>query len=94
LASNQNPQTPDKQQAAEQRAKIKEAYLKLFLTSEARERLYNVRIVKPEVAEMVEEQIIQLGGTGRLKHQIGDEELKAILSKLTPERKEFKIRFA
>ena len=84
----------ERKQAAEEQARIKEAYLKIFLTSEARQRLTNVRMVKPEIAQMVEDQIIQLGSTGRLRRQIGDEELKEILSKLIPERKEFKIKFA
>jgi DNA-binding TFAR19-related protein len=64
------------------------------LTSEARQRLSNVRMVKPDLAQIVEDQIIQLGTTGRLRRQIDDEELKNILSKLSPERKEFKIKFA
>jgi|BEDMetMinimDraft_2_1075160.scaffolds.fasta_scaffold01107_4 programmed cell death protein 5 len=84
----------EKQQAAEQQARLKEAYLRMFLTSEARQRLSNVRMVKPDLAQIVEDQIIQLGTTGRLRRQIDDEELKNILSKLSPERKEFKIKFA
>jgi programmed cell death protein 5 len=84
----------EKQQAAEQQARLKEAYLRMFLTSEARQRLSNVRMVKPDIAQIVEDQIIQLGTTGRLRRQIDDEELKNILSKLSPERKEFKIKFA
>lgn len=83
----------NKEQAAEQ-ARLKEAYLRMFLTSEARQRLTNIRMVKPEIAQLVEDQIIQLGTTGRLRRQIDDEELKSILSKLSPERKEFKIKFA
>jgi programmed cell death protein 5 len=94
MSNNQVPPGSNKQQQEEQRAKIKEAYLKLFLTSEARERLSNLRIVKPDIANMVEDQIIQLGGTGRLKKPLDDEELKAILAKLSPEPKEFKIKFA
>ncbi|MEM0116979.1 MAG: DNA-binding protein [Conexivisphaerales archaeon] len=85
---------PDKQQAAEQQARIKEAYLRMFLTSEARQRLSNVRMVKPELAQIVEDQIIQLGTTGRLRRQIDDEELKNILSKLSPGNREFRIKFA
>jgi len=84
----------EKQQAAEQQARLKEAYLRMFLTSEARQRLSNVRMVKPDLAQIVEDQIIQLGTTGRLRKQIDDEELKNILSKLSPERREFKIKFA
>jgi len=93
MSNSQVPPGQNKQQE-EQRAKLKEAYLKLFLTSEARERLSNLRMVKPDIASMVEDQIIQLGGTGRLKKPLDDQELKAILAKLSPEPKEFKIKFA
>ncbi|MEM0288044.1 MAG: DNA-binding protein [Nitrososphaerota archaeon] len=83
--------TPSKEE--QDRIKLREQYLKIFLTSEARERLTNVKMVKPEIASIVEDQILQLATSGRLRHPITDEELKNILSKFSPQRREFKIKF-
>jgi len=73
---------------------LKSQIMKLYLTSEARQRLNNVRMVKPELADFVEEQIIQLATSGKLKKQINDDEVKEILSNIAGrERREFKIRW-
>jgi len=75
------------------RKALKERILRLALTSEARERLANVRMVRPEVAEAVEEQIVQLYLSGKLNRSLTDEEVKKILLALQKERREFKIRW-
>lgn len=73
---------------------LKANIMRLFLTSEARQRLSNVRMVKPELADFVEEQIVQLASSGKLKRQINDDEVKEILSNIAgKERREFKIRW-
>jgi len=78
----------------EERRQIKLKIVKMFLTPEARQRLSNLRMVKPELADFVEEQIIQLATSGKLKRQITDEEVKEILSNIAErERREFKIRW-
>jgi programmed cell death protein 5 len=77
----------------EERRLLRLQILKIYLTSEARQRLNNVRMVRPELADFVENQIIQLASTGKLKRQITDEEVKEILSNIAEkERREFKIR--
>lgn len=63
------------------------------MTSEARERLSNIKMVRPELASMVEEQILQLALSNKLDHPITDEELKSILLRLQERRREFRIRF-
>jgi len=65
----------------------------VVFTSEARERLNNVRMVKPDLAESIENQIFQLASSGRLRHQISDEELKQMLGQLQRPKKEFKINW-
>ena len=78
----------------DEKKKLREQVMRLFLTSEARQRLNNVRIVKPEIANFVEEQIMQLINSGKLKRQLNDEEVKEILSNIAgKERREFKIRW-
>ena len=62
---------------------IKEEILRNILTSEARQRLANVKLVRPELAAQVENYLIALAQAGRIPRPITDEELKEILSKLT-----------
>nr|WP_217221075.1 DNA-binding protein [Ignicoccus islandicus] len=62
---------------------IREEILRRALTSEARQRLANVKLVRPELAIQVENYIIALAQAGRIPRPITDEELKEILAKLT-----------
>jgi len=71
----------------------REQMLRVVFTSEARERLTNIRMVKPDLAESIESQIFQLVSTGRLKHQITDEELKQMLGQLQQPKRDFKINW-
>jgi len=80
------------QEDASRRA-MRENVIRVALTSEARQRLTNVRMVKPEVAHAIEEYIIQLVSSGRLKRTIDDEQLKELLQTIQGTgKKEFKIR--
>lgn len=65
----------------ERRAQI-EAALRQILTPEARERLSNLRLVKPELAQALEEQLINLARSGRVKIPITDDFLKRLLSEI------------
>jgi programmed cell death protein 5 len=87
----------EEQRQAEARRQFdaqKQAALKLILTPEARQRLTNIRMVKPEFADQVEIQLIQLAQTGRVKVPISDDQLKEALAKLQSQRKEIRIRRA
>lgn len=82
----------EKQKKAELQAK-KEAMLRVILTPEARQRLTNVKLVRPELAESLEDQLIALAQAGRIKIPITDEELKEILAQLAEQnRREFRIQ--
>ena len=70
----------------------KQAILRSILEPEARQRLTNIRMVKPEFAEQVELQLIQLAQSGRLKIPLDDEQLKEVLKRLQVKRKDIKIR--
>lgn len=73
---------------------IKQEVLRKILTPKARERLANVRLVRPELAEFVESQLIALAQSGRLNRQIDDDELKEILADLASKlTKEYRFRF-
>ncbi|MEW6593021.1 MAG: DNA-binding protein [Candidatus Hadarchaeota archaeon] len=70
----------------------KKAIMQQILTPEARGRLANIRAAKPEFAEQVELQLIQLAQAGRISTQITDAQLKAILDKVVSQKRETKIR--
>ncbi len=85
------------EQAAEQQAvdaqAQKEAILRQILTPEARSRLSNIRMVKPQLAEQIEMQLIQLASSGRLKSQVTDEQLKGLLQQVQGRERERKVTF-
>ncbi|MEM4101651.1 MAG: DNA-binding protein [Desulfurococcaceae archaeon] len=77
----------------ERRARI-ESILRQILTPEARERLYNLKLVKPQLATMLEEQLILLAQSGRIPIPVTDEFLRKILTELYEQSKrETKITF-
>ncbi len=83
----------ERRKALEKYEQQKRAALRVILTPEARERLNNIRIVRPSLAESIELQLIQLYNMGRIRGQITDEQLKRILLSVQRQRKEIKVRF-
>jgi len=84
-------QKPSEKEASERRA-AREGILRMAFTSEARQRLANVKMVKPELAASIEEYVIQLASGGRLKRAVDDEQLKQMLLSLQEKKREMKIR--
>ncbi len=87
------------QQMAEQQQKEfsnqKYQIMRKILSQEGRQRLENIRIVKPQFAEQIEMQLIQLFQSGRLRGAtpLPDKEFKKILEKITAgSKKEFNIK--
>ncbi len=70
----------------------RQAVLRIILSPEARQRLTNIRITRPEVAESIELQLIQLYQSGRLKNQISDNQLKTMLQGLLGKSRDITIR--
>lgn len=62
-----------------------------ILEPDARERLNTIKLTRPEFAKAVEQQLVMLAQSGRIRQRISDEQLKALLSQLTPSKKEFRI---
>ena len=71
----------------------REQMLRVVFSTEARERLSNIRMIKPELAVAIENQIFQLAAAGKLRSQISDEELKNMLGSFQRPKKEFKINW-
>ncbi len=69
----------------------KDMLLKQLLSSEARLRLNNVKMVKPDLANMVENYLLGLASQGRSPSQINDDQLKQILLSAQQPKKDFKI---
>ncbi|ACS89591.1 DNA-binding protein [Thermococcus sibiricus] len=71
-----------------------QAIMKQILTSEARERLTRVKLVRPELARQVELILVQLYQAGQITERITDEKLKRILAQIDARtRKEFRIKW-
>ncbi len=69
----------------------KQTLMRQLLTPEARERLANLRMTRPDVVESVENQLIMLVQQGRITQQIDDYTLRQILRKVMPHKREIKI---
>ena len=88
----QQAQNQAAQQEQAQRIEAqKQGILRQILTSEARDRLANIRLANPQMAESVENQLIQLAQSGRLRGVIDDAMLKNILVQVSPQRREITI---
>ncbi|MEM3696609.1 MAG: DNA-binding protein [Candidatus Bathyarchaeia archaeon] len=70
----------------------KQALLRKILTPDARQRLTNLKMVRPEFTEQLELQLIQLAQQGRLPIPLTDAQLKEILIQLQSQRREPRIR--
>ena len=69
----------------------KEIILKQILSSEARLRLNNVKMVKPDIASTVENYLINLASQGKIRPPVTDDQLKQILLSIQQPKRDFKI---
>ena len=88
--SIENPNDERKPSDAEVTA-LKEQALRTLLMPEARLRLNNVKMVKPELAAMVENYLLGMASQGKLNSQISDDQLKQILLSIQQPKRDFKI---
>ena len=90
-------QAAEAEQHVAQEEQIKQqraAVLRQLLTTAARARLSNLRMVKPAFAEQLENEIIRLAQINRLPEvPISDKTLKQMLSQLQTRQRETKIKF-
>jgi programmed cell death protein 5 len=84
---NDLPQeNPENNQAAQ-----KEQILKQILTPEARMRLNNIKMVKQELSDLVEQYLIGMANQGKIHGQINDAQLKQVLLSIQQPKRDFKI---
>ena len=81
-----------KQTQEDQIEQQKQELLRQLLSPEARQRLTNLKMIKPEFTEQLELQIIQLAQAGKLPIPLSDQQLKQILLQLQGRKREITIR--
>jgi len=69
----------------------KEQILKQILAADARLRLNNIKMVKPDLANLVENYLLGMASQGKLSSQISDEQLKQILLSIQQPKRDFKF---
>lgn len=88
-------QMADEQKSAQMQQQLeaqKENLLRSMLSPEARQRLTNLKMVKPEFTEQLELQLIQLAQQGKIQTPLADAQLRQILMQLQSRKREPTIR--
>ncbi|MEI6839955.1 MAG: DNA-binding protein [Methanomicrobiales archaeon] len=93
MAQVQQQQSDQGEELERQRQVEAQVHMVLMqiMEPDARERLNTIKITKPDFAKAVEQQLVLLAQSGRLKSKITDQQLKELLLQLTPKKKEFRI---
>ncbi len=93
MAQVQQQQSDQSEEMERQRQVETQIHMVLMqiMEPDARERLNTIKITKPDFAKAVEQQLVLLAQSGRLKSKITDQQLKELLLQLTPKKKEFRI---
>lgn len=87
-------QEAEAQRAKQQLETQRTAVLSSILTEDARSRLQNIKLARPDYGMTLENQLIQIAQSGRLQGgKITDEKLKQMLAQMLGDRKEGKITF-
>ena len=98
-AAMQNQQLQQQQamaQAQQQEAQAqfeaqKKQILGQIMTPEARQRLANLKLTKPELVNQIELQLIQSAQAGSLRGKVTDDQLKVLLRQIAGQKREIKI---
>lgn len=90
-AAAQQTSSYEQEQARQQLEAQKRQVMVQILTPEARSRLANLRLTRPEMVDQLELQLIQLAQAGRVNAKITDEQLKQLLKNLSGQKREINI---
>ncbi|MDO9627559.1 MAG: DNA-binding protein [Methanobacteriaceae archaeon] len=90
-AQQQAVDAESQEQVRQQMEMQKKQAMMQILTPEARSRLANIRMTKPEFVDQIELQLIQLAQMGRVQSKITDEQLKELLQKVAGQKREINI---
>jgi programmed cell death protein 5 len=89
-AGDQQSMQEELERQKQQKSQI-QMILMQVLEPDARERLNTIKLTKPEFAGAVEQQLIALAQSGRLKQKITDAQLKELLRQLAPKKRDYSI---
>lgn len=87
----QAQQQMQQEEAQRQFESQKKQILSQILTSEARNRLSNLRLTKPDLVQQIEIQLIHSAQAGSLRGKVTDEQLKVLLQQISNQKREIKI---
>ena len=90
-AQQQQAAQIQQQQAQAQLEAQKKQILGQIMTPEARNRLANLKLTKPELVNQIEIQLIQSAQAGSLRGKVTDEQLKVLLRQIAGQKREIKI---
>ncbi|HET7146859.1 MAG TPA: DNA-binding protein [Candidatus Nitrosopolaris sp.] len=87
------PQQPNDEETRKREAEaaMRQRALMILLDASARQRLMNIRMVKPELANAVENYLLNAASSGKLNRALTDDELKQILLSIQQPKKDFRI---
>ena len=69
----------------------KKQILGQIMTPEARQRLANLKLTKPELVNQIELQLIQSAQAGSLRGKVTDDQIKVLLRQIAGQKREIKI---
>ena len=79
------------QEAQAQFEAQKKQILGQIMTPEARQRLANLKLTKPDLVNNIEIQLIQSAQAGSLRGKVTDDQLKVLLRQIAGQKREIKI---
>ncbi|MDO5811345.1 MAG: DNA-binding protein [Methanobrevibacter sp.] len=79
------------QEAQAQFEAQKKQILGQIMTPEARQRLANLKLTKPDLVNNIELQLIQSAQAGSLRGKVTDDQLKVLLRQIAGQKREIKI---
>ena len=82
----------EEEQRRKEAEAAKKALSRATFTPEARQRLSNLKLVKPQLAQQLELSLIQLAQQGRISVPITDGQLKVMLRKIQENKRDISIR--
>jgi programmed cell death protein 5 len=85
------PNDEDARRREAEAAAMRQRVLQVVLDPPARQRLMNIRLVKPDLAMTVENYLITAASSGRINRPLTDEELKQLLLRIQQPKKEFRF---
>jgi programmed cell death protein 5 len=86
-ARQQQQGNAEQQRAAAEAEAQKQSLMRRLLTPEARQRLANIKMVRPEFGQQLEVELIQIAQGGRVPLPISDDQLKRLLAGIEGQQK-------